>query len=299
MVVFVEHHGGHADVARFAGLRTILLPPDIVAVQRPLPAPVKKKAPWRVRPNGEPTEKAGGREWFGDLLFVEMQNGRMPAGLGASIGAHAVVLTIVIVLAMQFDRALVVRVGPPLSTPAMVFLRPLTHMPSGASRSIEQSPRAPARLAAAAPAAGDRPAAPLEAPESIEPETGAENGADGVEGGVAGGVDEGVVDGTVSAALPSLGPVRLGPTIEPPKKIKDVKPVYPQVAFSGQTRGAVVIEITIGTDGKVEEARVIHSVPLLDEAAVEAVRQWEYEKTRLNGVLVSLIMTVVVNFTIQ
>jgi protein TonB len=61
----------------------------------------------------------------------------------------------------------------------------------------------------------------------------------------------------------------------------------------------VVIEITIGADGKVEEAKIIHSVPLLDEAAVEAVRQWEYEKTRLNGVLVSLIMTVVVNFTIQ
>jgi protein TonB len=277
----------------------VFVPPDTVAVQRLPPAPVKKKAPWRARPNGEPTEKTGGREWFGDHLFVEMQNGRMRAGLGASIGAHVVVLTIVIVLATQFERVLVVRVDTPLATPAMVFLRPMTQMPSGASRSIGQSPRAPARLAAAAPAAGDRPAAPLEAHESVEPETGAEGGADGVEGGVAGGVDEGVAGGTVSSALPSLRPVRLGPNIEPPKKIKDVKPVYPQVAFSGQTRGAVVIEITIGTDGKVEEAKIIHSVPLLDEAAVEAVRQWEYEKTRLNGVLVSLIMTVVVNFTIQ
>jgi protein TonB len=298
MVVFVEHHG-QTDVARFVGVRTILVPPDIVAVQRPSPAPVKKKAPCRVQLNGEPTEKAGGREWFGDRLFVEMRNDRMRSGLGASIGAHAVVLAIVIVLATQFDRALVVRVGEPLAAPAMVFLRPMTDVPSGAPRSIEQSRRGPARLAAAAPAAGEPPAAPVEAPESIEPETGVEGGATGAEGGVAGGIDEGVVGGTASAALPSLGPVRLGPTIEPPKKTKDVKPVYPQVAFSGQTRGAVVIEVTIGTDGKVQDAKVIHSVPLLDEAAVEAVRQWEYEKTRLNGVLVALIMTVVVNFTIQ
>jgi protein TonB len=108
-----------------------------------------------------------------------------------------------------------------------------------------------------------------------------------------------VVGGTASAPLPSSGPVRLGPTIEPPKKIKDVKPVYPQVALSDHARGTVVLEVTIGTDGRVQDAKVIHSVPLFDQAAIEAVRQWEYEKTQLNGVLVALIMTVVVNFSIQ
>jgi protein TonB len=61
----------------------------------------------------------------------------------------------------------------------------------------------------------------------------------------------------------------------------------------------VIIEITIGTDGRVQEASVIHSVPQLDQAALEAVRQWEYEPTRVNGTLVALIMTVVVNFAIQ
>jgi protein TonB len=93
--------------------------------------------------------------------------------------------------------------------------------------------------------------------------------------------------------------MRIGGAIGPPKKIKDVKPLYPQIAVFQQARGTVVIEITIGTDGKVQEARIVHSVPQLDQAAVEAVRQWEYEPTRVNGVLVALAMTVIVNFTIQ
>jgi protein TonB len=93
--------------------------------------------------------------------------------------------------------------------------------------------------------------------------------------------------------------MRLGNTLAPPRKIKDVRPAYPPVALLTQVRGSVIIEITIGTDGKVEEAAVIHSVPQLDQAALDAVRQWEYEPTRVNGMFVALIMTVVVNFAIQ
>ena len=75
--------------------------------------------------------------------------------------------------------------------------------------------------------------------------------------------------------------------------------IAPPLALLTQARGTVVIEITIGTDGTVREATVVHSVPQLDQAALEAVRQWEYEPTRVNGTLVALIMTVVVNFAIQ
>jgi protein TonB len=71
------------------------------------------------------------------------------------------------------------------------------------------------------------------------------------------------------------------------------------VVLSEQARGTVIIDLTIGTDGKVRDATIIRSIPALDQAALQAVRQWEYEPTRLNGALVSLIMTVVVNFTIQ
>jgi protein TonB len=64
-------------------------------------------------------------------------------------------------------------------------------------------------------------------------------------------------------------------------------------------RGAVVIDITIGTDGKVQEAKVVQSVPRLDQAALQAVRQWEYEPTRVNAALVALMMTVIITFAIQ
>jgi protein TonB len=61
----------------------------------------------------------------------------------------------------------------------------------------------------------------------------------------------------------------------------------------------VIIEAVIGTDGRVQEARVLRSIPLLDQAALDAVRQWEYSPTTLNGVAVPVIMTVTVNFQIS
>ena len=153
--------------------------------------------------------------------------------------------------------------------------------------------------------AGVSAAAPFEAPTSIEPETGTSGRADGVEGGLGDGVD-GIGDTASSvggtgggSAGPVGGPLRIGGTIGPPRKIKDAKPSYPQIAVFQQARGTIVIDITIGTDGKVQDARIVQSVPLLDQAALEAVRQWEYEPTRVDGFLVTVVMTVIVNFSIQ
>jgi len=61
----------------------------------------------------------------------------------------------------------------------------------------------------------------------------------------------------------------------------------------------VIIEATISVDGRVQDARILRSVPLLDQAAVDAVRQWTYTPTTLNGVAVPVIMTVTVRFTLQ
>ncbi len=94
-------------------------------------------------------------------------------------------------------------------------------------------------------------------------------------------------------------PVRVGGNIRPPTKVKDVRPVYPSIAQSARVQGVVIIEATIGPDGKVKDARVLRSIPLLDQAALEAVRQWEFTPTLLNGVPVPVIMTVTVNFTLQ
>jgi protein TonB len=61
----------------------------------------------------------------------------------------------------------------------------------------------------------------------------------------------------------------------------------------------VIIEAIIGPDGRVQEAKVLRSIPLLDAAALDAVRQWQFTPTLLNGVPVPVIMTVTVNFTLQ
>ena len=69
------------------------------------------------------------------------------------------------------------------------------------------------------------------------------------------------------------------------------------MAQSARVAGAVTIEVTIGADGKVDDAKVVRSIPLLDQAALDAVRQWEYTPTLLNGVPVPVLMNVTINFT--
>jgi len=89
--------------------------------------------------------------------------------------------------------------------------------------------------------------------------------------------------------------VRVGGAIRPPNKTKHVNPERPASAVG--TSGVVVIEVTISVDGKVQDAKVVRSVPGLDQAALMAVRQWEFEPPIVNGVPSPLIMTVTVNFT--
>ena len=91
-------------------------------------------------------------------------------------------------------------------------------------------------------------------------------------------------------------PLRVGAGIQEPRKTKNVAPVYPRDAIAARIQGAVVLECTISPQGKVVEVRTIRSVPMLDDAAIGAVKQWEYTPTLLNGVPVPVIMTVTVNF---
>ena len=87
--------------------------------------------------------------------------------------------------------------------------------------------------------------------------------------------------------------------LDPPQLLKRVEPVYPVAAQQARIQGVVTIEATIGPDGKVKTAKVIVSVPLLDEAALTAVRQWEYAPTIVNGVATPVIMSVKVNFSLS
>ena len=98
---------------------------------------------------------------------------------------------------------------------------------------------------------------------------------------------------------PPQQPVRVGGAIRPPQRTRDVQPAYPPLAMAARVQGIVIIEATIGADGRISDTRVLRSIPLLDQAAVEAVRQWQYTPTQLNGVPVPVIMTVTVTFALK
>lgn len=102
----------------------------------------------------------------------------------------------------------------------------------------------------------------------------------------------------VEFKLTPPAPVRVGGAIKQPTQTRRVSPVYPAEAQAAGVQGVVIIEATLGTDGKVTDVRVLQSIPLLDQAALDAVRQWEYTPTLLNDAAVPVILTVTVNFTL-
>jgi protein TonB len=78
-----------------------------------------------------------------------------------------------------------------------------------------------------------------------------------------------------------------------------VKPIYPVIAQITHVQGIVIVEATIGPNGRVQDANVLRGHPLLDAAARDAVRQWEFTPTLLNGEPVSVVMTVTVEFRLR
>jgi protein TonB len=82
-------------------------------------------------------------------------------------------------------------------------------------------------------------------------------------------------------------------------KIVHVNPTYPAIAQAARVQGTVILDAIIGTNGRVESVRLLRSVPLLDEAALGAVRQWVFIPTRVNGRPVPVVMTVTVAFRLD
>ena len=99
---------------------------------------------------------------------------------------------------------------------------------------------------------------------------------------------------------PDEGPIRVGGQIKEPRKTKEVKPVYPEIARKARIEGVVILEITVDKQGNVKDVKVLRPLPMgLTEAAVDAVRQWKYEPSTLNGRPVEVLVTVTVRFSLQ
>jgi protein TonB len=165
----------------------------------------------------------------------------------------------------------------------------------------------PRRTVAPADATDVSPAAPIVAPTGVAPEI--ERVAVATSPGVIDGVTNGLPFGsdTVGGAAvpppppppPVQPPMRLHAGITAPRKIVDVAPVYPSIAQVARKEGVVILETVIDAHGTVQSVRVLRSVPLLDDAAVTAVRQWRFTPALLNGEPVPVVMTVTVNFKLQ
>ena len=97
---------------------------------------------------------------------------------------------------------------------------------------------------------------------------------------------------------PHLGPYRVGGNIQRPQLIRQVVPIYPILAKETRVQGTVVIDSVIDTHGNVTEMKLVSGHPLLVTAAFDAVRQWKYEPTRLNGIPVPIEMLVTVHFSL-
>jgi protein TonB len=80
--------------------------------------------------------------------------------------------------------------------------------------------------------------------------------------------------------------------------VTHVSPVYPPIAQSARVQGVVIVEAIIDREGRVGYVRILRSIPLLDQAALDAVKQWEFTPTHLNGSPVPVIMTATVQFTL-
>jgi protein TonB len=94
------------------------------------------------------------------------------------------------------------------------------------------------------------------------------------------------------------GPVPVGGDVEAAKLIYGPAPLYPRIALMARSQGIVKLEAVISADGSIRNLSVVSGPPLLVNAAVEAVRQWRYHPTLLNGIAVEVITEIDVNFTL-
>jgi len=225
------------------------------------------------------------------------------ATLSASLLLHAVLIVAIVLLPLLGEEIL----PAPEATLRAFFVSPSDVAlpppppppPAAGARSVRRAPAVPR------PLEPTRLVAPVEIPADIQPDVGLDLGVEGgVPGGVEGGVPGGVVGGIVGG-LPAEAPpppprvVRVGGHLVAPKVVRRVSPEYPLLARQARVAGIVILEAQVDVHGYVKTINVLRSNPLLDEAAVTAVKQWRYQPLLLNGEPTEFILTVTVQFDLQ
>lgn len=143
--------------------------------------------------------------------------------------------------------------------------------------------------------------------EEMPPDVGAVGVVGGVPGGIpggsAGGVLGGIIGGTGGGMPPPPKPsqqrVRIGGNVQAAKMLRQIQPMYPQIAKTAHVQGTVILHAIIAKDGTVQELQYISGPALLMRSAMDAVRQWKYQPTLLNGEPVEVDTTISVVFTLS
>jgi len=142
--------------------------------------------------------------------------------------------------------------------------------------------------------------------EEMPPDVGAVGVTGGVPGGVPGGQAGGVLGGIIGGTGAGLPPppkaapksIRVGGNVAQANLIRQVTPVYPPIAKTAHISGTVLLHAIIGKDGTVQDLQYVSGPPLLMKSAMDAVRQWRYKPTLLNGEPVDVDTTISVVFTL-
>jgi len=212
-----------------------------------------------------------------------------------SIGVHLVLLLVLVVIPLM-DIVLPI---PAVTMPSYVLAAPLPPPPAVVARPPSAVP---------VPRVSSGP--PVTAPPDIRPETPPPapfTPIGTVDTGFPPGMGfEGAVPSPVAPPSPPpepprppAGPVRAAQLPEIPRKIVDIHPIYPDIARTARIEGTVVLEAVLDTNGRVTQLRVLRPIPLLDQAALDAVRQWRYTPSVYYGRPVSVLLTITVRFTLQ
>lgn len=222
-----------------------------------------------------------------------------------STAVHVIVLGVLLAIPILYVSAELPEVPDMLAFVVSAAPPPPPPPPPPAPASTPSKPKEIRRVPTASPRA-----APVEAPPEIVEETHLDAGSEeGVPGGVEGGILGGVVGGVVGGVLSDLPPpppapvprepVRVGGELKAPALIERIEPDYPLLAVRAQVQGVVILEAVVDRQGRVEDVRVLRSIPLLDPAAIAAVWQWRYSPLFLNGKPERFVLTVTVSFSLS
>jgi len=221
----------------------------------------------------------------------------LSGSLPVSIVAHLVVLLVLVVIPLA-DIVLPI---PAVPMESYVLAAPLPPpLPDPAPRPTPASSPSPSNTVAPVIAPDTIQPEPAVVPPSIPPVGAVDIGTPGF--GAIGSVGELATPPPPPPPPDSpktQGPVRVAMLPESPRKTVDVRPVYPEVARLAHVEGTVILEAVLDTRGYVTQLKVIRSVPFLDQAALDAVKQWRYTPSLYGGRPVSVLMTITVRFTLQ